>query len=176
MWIVAGVLLGLVVFSSIFGFHIGPHAHAVATVAGVAAAGFLIAIAVSGDTRAFVFFLLSADVVVSAGVGAIAWKGLTDPRLRAGHSVHSLVSREGVAVSDLEPSGIVRVAGENWSATSLNGRIPAGARIQVIQVEGVRLSVWGDNGVPRETGGAPALDERAPSANIFRPTEGTEQP
>ena len=42
MWIVAGVLLGLVVFSSIFGFHIGPHAHAVAAVAGIAAAGFLI--------------------------------------------------------------------------------------------------------------------------------------
>jgi membrane-bound serine protease (ClpP class) len=176
MWIVAGVLLGLVVFSSIFGFHIGPHAHAVATLAGIAAAGFLIAIAVTGDTRAFVFLLLSADVVVSVGVGTLAWKGLTDPRLRAGHSVSSLVSREGVAVSDLEPSGIVRVAGENWSATSLNGRVPAGARIQVIQVEGVRLSVWGENGLPRETGGKAALDERSPSADASGPLEGTEKP
>ncbi|MGP8163001.1 MAG: NfeD family protein [Acidimicrobiales bacterium] len=175
MWIVAGVLLGLVVFSSIFGFHIGPHAHAVAAVAGIAAAGFLIAIAVTGDTRSFVFLLLSADVVVSAGVAAIAWKGLTDPRLRTGRSVHTLVSREGVAVSDLEPAGIVRVAGENWSATSLNGRIPAGARIQVIQADGVRLSVWGDTGLPRETDGQSALDERSPSVDAPRPIEGTEQ-
>jgi membrane-bound ClpP family serine protease len=175
MWIVAGVLLGLVVFSSIFGFHIGPHAHAVAAVAGIAAAGFLIAIAVSGDTRSFVFLLLSADVVVSAGVGAIAWKGLTDPRLRGAHAMHSLVSAEGVAVNDLEPSGIVRVAGENWSATSLNGRIRAGARIQVIQADGVRLSVWGDNGLPRETGGQPALDERSPAADASRPSEGTHE-
>lgn len=175
MWIVAGVLLGLVVFSSIFGFHIGPHAHAVAAVAGIAAAGFLIAIAVSGDTRSFVFLLLSADVVVSAGVGAIAWKGLTDPRLRGADAMHSLVSAEGVAVNDLEPSGIVRVAGENWSATSLNGRIPAGARIQVIQADGVRLSVWGDNGLPRETGGLPALDERSPAADASRPSEGTHE-
>ena len=175
MWIVAGVLLGLVVFSSIFGFHIGPHAHAVATLAGIAAAGFLIAIAVTGDTRSLVFLLLSADVVVSAGVGAIAWKGLTDPRLRTGRSLHTLVSREGVAVSDLEPAGIVRVAGENWSATSLNGRIAAGARIQVIQADGVRLSVWGDSGLPRETDGRPALDERSPSVDTARPIEGTEQ-
>jgi membrane-bound ClpP family serine protease len=175
MWIVAGVLLGLVVFSSIFGFHFGPPAHAVAAVAGIAAAGFLIAIAASGDTRALVFLLLSADVVVSAGVAAIAWKGLSDPRLRGGHALHSLVSREGVAVSDLEPAGIVRVAGENWSATSLNGRIPAGARIQVIQADGVRLSVWGDNGIPRETGGPPALDERSPSADAAGPIEGTDK-
>ncbi len=175
MWIVAGVLLGLVVFSSIFGFHIGPHAHAVAAVAGLAAAGFLIAIAATGDTRSFVFLLLSADVVVSAGVAAIAWKGLTDPRLRGGHLVHSLVSHEGVAVSDLDPSGIVRVAGENWSATSLNGRVPAGARIQVIQADGVRLSVWGENGLPRETDGQPALDKRSPSGDASRPTEGTER-
>lgn len=174
MWIVAGVLLGLVVFSSIFGFHIGPHAHAVAAAAGIAAAGFLIAIAVTGDTRSFVFLLLSADVVVSAGVATIAWKGLTDPRLRA-RAVRSLVSAEGVAVSDLEPSGIVRVAGENWSATSLNGRIPAGARIQVIEANGVRLSVWGDKGLPRETADPPALDKRSPSVDTSRPSEGTNQ-
>jgi membrane-bound ClpP family serine protease len=174
MWIVAGVLLGLVVFSSIFGFHFGPHAHAVAAAAGIAAAGFLIAIAVTGDTRSLVFLLLSADVVVSAGVGTIAWKGLTDPRMRGAHAIHSLVSHEGVAVSDLEPAGIVRVGGENWSATSLNGRIPAGARIQVIQADGVRLSVWGDNGLPRETGGQAALDGRSPSVDTSGPSEGTD--
>ena len=175
MWIVAGVLLGLVVFSSIFGFHFGPHAHAVAAVAGIAAAGFLIAIAVSGDTRSLVF---SPSERRRRGVGGSRGdrlEGPHRPEAAAGRSLHSLVSREGVAVSDLEPAGIVRVAGENWSATSLNGRIPAGARIQVIQADGVRLSVWGDNGLPRETDGQPALDERSPSVDAARPIEGTEQ-
>jgi membrane-bound ClpP family serine protease len=172
MWIVAGVLLGLVLFSSIFGFHIGPHAHTVAAITGITAAGFLIAIIATGDTRSFVFLLLSTDVVVSTGVAVIAWRGLTDPGLR-GRTVNSLVSKEGIAVSDLEPSGIVRVAGENWSAISLNGRIQAGTRIQVIEANGVRLSVWGDQRLPQEAASSLALDKNSPSVGIPGLSEGT---
>ena len=36
MWVIAGVLLGLVVLASLIGFHVGPHAHVAAGVLGVA--------------------------------------------------------------------------------------------------------------------------------------------
>ena len=35
MWVIAGVLLGLVVLASLIGFHVGPHAHVAAGVLGV---------------------------------------------------------------------------------------------------------------------------------------------
>jgi hypothetical protein len=44
----------------------------------------------------------------------------------------------------MSPDGIVRVRGENWSATSLNGEIAAGGAVQVVNVIGVRLQVWGE--------------------------------
>lgn len=147
MWIGAGVLLGLVAVASIVGFHIGHYAHMLATAAGVAAAGVLIGMAASGNTQPLVFVLLGADAVVTAGVGTIAWKGLKDPSLRAAHHVHTVIGKEGVAVGSLDPSGIVRVQGENWTASSLNGRVEDGERVQVIGIEGVRLSVWGERGV-----------------------------
>jgi membrane-bound ClpP family serine protease len=147
MWIGAGVLLGVVAVASIVGFHIGHYAHMLATAAGVAAAGVLIGMAASGNTQPLVFVLLGADAVVTAGVGTIAWKGMRDPSLRAAHHVHSIVGKEGVAVGSLDPAGIVRVQGENWTASSLNGRIEDGDRVQVIGIEGVRLSVWGEHGV-----------------------------
>lgn len=50
----------------------------------------------------------------------------------------------GTALSILDPKGIVRVRGEEWSAESVNGTIPAGTAVQVIEVDGLRLRVWGE--------------------------------
>ena len=63
---------------------------------------------------------------------------------------------EGVTVTELAPAGVVRVRGENWSATSMHGNVPAGHRIQVIEASGVRLGVW-----PRKM--TEELEERRPS-------------
>ncbi len=148
MWFLAGALLGVVGLASILGFHLGHHAHAIAAIAGVAAAGVLIGIIGTGNTGGLVLTLLSADIVVTAGVGTMAWRGLSDPRLRATASAHSVVGKEGVTLGILDPSGVVRVRGENWTATSLNGRIEEGARVQVIGTEGIRLTVWGEEQLP----------------------------
>ncbi len=145
MWFLAGALLGVVGLASILGFHLGHHAHAIAAVAGVAAAGVLIAIVATGNTGGLVLTLLAADVVVTAGVGTMAWRGFADPRLRAGSTPHSVVGKEGVAVGALDPTGVVRVRGENWTATSLNGHVEDGARVQVIGTEGIRLNVWAEH-------------------------------
>jgi membrane-bound ClpP family serine protease len=145
MWAIAGVLLGLVVLASLIGFHVGPHAHLAAGVLGALAAAWLIVMAVDGRTAPVLWALLSADVVVSAGVGTLAWKGLTTRGANvADRHLVSPVGSHGVAVGELGPEGIVRVNGENWTAVSLNGKVRAGSPVDVLRVAGVRLEVWGD--------------------------------
>jgi membrane-bound ClpP family serine protease len=145
MWIVAGVLLGLVVLASLIGFHTGPHAHVAAAAFGAVAAIWLLVMALDGRASAVVWTLFSADVVVSGGVGVMAWSGLRWANA-TGHSYHlgRIEGTSGTAVSDLSPEGIVRVRGEEWSATSVNGRVRAGTAVQVVRAAGVRLEVWGE--------------------------------
>jgi len=161
MWVIAGVLLGLVVLASLLGFHAGPHVHALAGVLGVLAAAWLVLMAVEGRSLPVLWALLSADVVVSAGVGVLAWKGLiarggTGPM----HRLLTAEGAEGLAVGDLAPEGIVRVDGETWSAVSLNGFVPAGGRVQVIGAGKVRLEVWGEESLPG--GDAPPHPQPSP--------------
>lgn len=158
MWLAAGILLGVVVVASLAGFHLGPHAHAVAVAAGVFAAVVLIVMAIAGRATPFLWLLLGADVVVSGGVGVMAWSGLSRV-VTSGRPRRGLEGAEGVAIGDLAPEGIVRVRGEQWSAVSLNGPIAAGTRVQVIHAAGVRLGVWGEEGLPSAAGEShPQLD------------------
>jgi hypothetical protein len=164
MWVVAGVLLGLVVLAALMGFHAGPHVHAAAGVLGVAAAGWLVYMVVSGRSLTVLGVLLSADLVVCVGVAVLAWRGLSTRGLVVpGHRFLSPMAAEGVAVGDLDPQGIVRVHGENWSAVSVNGTVPAGGRVQVIGGTGVRLEVWGEEPESDGTGvhAPPAVDSHS---------------
>jgi membrane-bound ClpP family serine protease len=158
MWITAGALLGMVVLASLVGFHSGPHAHVVAGVIGVLGAAWLVFMAVEGRSAPVLWALLSADLVVSAGVGVMAWNGLSG-RGTAGHHLSSPEGAEGVAVSDLAPEGIIRVRGEQWSAVSVNGTVRAGTRVQVLRAAGVRLEVWGEDAEAVPADGAFSLDE-----------------
>lgn len=164
MWVIAGVLLGLVVLGTLLGFHLGPHGHLVAAVFGVVAAAWLVAMAIDGRSSSVLWALLTADVVISAGVGILAWKAITaDHEVGGARHLISPESAVGVAVDDLDPDGLVRVHGETWSATAVNGHVAAGTAIQVLKVVGVRLEVWGEETVD-EAGGAlgpPAATESA---------------
>ncbi|HUZ21190.1 MAG TPA: NfeD family protein [Acidimicrobiales bacterium] len=172
----AGVLLGLVVLASLAGFHTGPHGHVAAGVIGVVAAGWLLAMWASGQGRPLLYVLFAADLVVSVGVATSAWRGIAALRSRpASGAPGTLAGAEGVALSDLRPDGIVRVRGETWSATALNGHVSAGTPIQVIQADGVRLGVWGEEvlredpprqGVPAST---TAVGPVADAGDVSRP-------
>jgi len=147
MWAIAGVLLGLVTLSSIVGFHTGPHSHVFASVLGAVTAIWLLAMALGGQAAPLLWVLLSADVVVTAGVGAAAYQGIRSERtLGRGKSATSLSGAEGIAVTALDPQGLVRVRGETWSATCVNGSVPIGGRVQVIEADRVRLHVWAEDG------------------------------
>jgi membrane-bound ClpP family serine protease len=53
------------------------------------------------------------------------------------------IGASGVAVSDLDPEGIVKVQGEEWSAVAVNAPVQSGTAVQVVGRGGVRLEVWG---------------------------------
>lgn len=163
MWVVAGVLLALVVLGAVAGFHAGPHAHLFASVAGVVAAVWLIVMALVGNAHPLLYVLLGADVTLTALMSFAAWRVMSNPGSVAEHNKPpaNVEGHLGVVVSPLEPAGIVRVDGEEWTAVSLNGTVPVGGRVQVINAKGVRLEVWGEESPAL---GAPGIKEEGTSS------------
>jgi len=163
MWVVAGVLLGSVLLSALVGFHSGPHLHAAAGAIGLVAAGWLLFMAADGRAAPLLWTLLGVDLVASAGVGVLGWVGLSTRRTMPPRPP-SLAGAEGVAVTDLSPEGIVRVRGEEWSASAVNGPAAAGTLVQVLRAGGVRLEVWAEQPEvppgPGDGGGRPG-EERS---------------
>ena len=149
MWVVAAVLIAMMASAVLAGFHTGPHTHLVSSVIGVVAAIWLVIMAAEGHSLPLIIVLLIAVLLVAGGVGALAWRGLRGQAPDAADSSTSpLEGAPGKALTDLDPEGIVRVQGENWSATTLNGAIKAGDPIQVINSRGVYLEVWGESNLP----------------------------
>ena len=59
----------------------------------------------------------------------------------------TLVGRQAVARSPLDPTGMVFLDGEYWSATVEEGRVEAGERVVVVGMQGLRLIVSKQKGV-----------------------------
>lgn len=53
----------------------------------------------------------------------------------------SMVGATGIALSDLAPSGLVRVKSEEWTADAVDGSIKQGEAISVVKADGLRLQV-----------------------------------
>jgi membrane-bound serine protease (ClpP class) len=53
----------------------------------------------------------------------------------------ALVTSIGVAVTDLNPNGEIRVVGEFWQATTKDGWIKNGKKVEVVGMEGMFLIV-----------------------------------
>ena len=142
-----------------------PARHIVAaTAVGIVTAAWFVLMAVDGHSAPVLWALLSADLVVSAGVGIMAWSGLKHVSSAEGVAVRhlsSIESAEGVAVSDLADEGIVRVHGEEWTAVSVNGTVRAGSRVQVLRAAGVHLEVWGEEAEAEATPASFQLDRGA---------------
>lgn len=53
----------------------------------------------------------------------------------------SIIGSEGVVESDLMPEGFVRVRGELWKATCINGMVTKGTEITVTHINNMTLTV-----------------------------------
>jgi len=150
--------------------HFGPHGTLVAGLVGLVAAvvsGLAVETLGIGGATVLGWGLLALTVV---GSGGAIWAGRQGLRAAAALPPASEPTRlwgeDGTALSDLAPTGTVRVRGETWSAEALSEPIPAGSRIHVAEVDGLRLRVWADTtdlpGSPsRVEPGSPSRVERA---------------
>ena len=86
--------------------------------------------------------LILAMAALTAGFFAVAvGAGLRAQKQRIQTGREGLVGAIGVARSELSPEGTVFVQGELWSAESVDGVIPAGSRVRVTRIDGLRLQV-----------------------------------
>jgi membrane protein implicated in regulation of membrane protease activity len=97
--------------------------------------------------------VLWAQIAVAVVV-AVAMLGLLRPTLlqkvRAlpGYrsSVDKMIGSPGVAITEITPgTGEVKVAGEVWSARSVEGTIPSGTEIEVYRIDGAIAIVYPRN-------------------------------
>jgi len=84
-------------------------------------------------------FALITMFLVSLVIRARRNKVLTGPA--------GMIGEMGVARTALEPEGQVQVRGEYWDAVA-SSSIPAGARVRVLGVSGLKLQVEKTAGVP----------------------------
>lgn len=160
MSLVALILLVMVAVLVAGGLHTGPHGLAGSGVVGIlASVGLLVALGVAftRDVTVAAWALAGGTALVSVGALGAGALSLGGARRHGAGSSPSLWGADGTAVSELSPLGTVRVRGETWSAESLSGTVAKGASVHVAEVEGLRLRVWSDQGVPA---GAP---EEAPA-------------
>jgi membrane-bound serine protease (ClpP class) len=67
--------------------------------------------------------------------------GIRAQRRKPVTGVEGLVGEQGIAIQDLAPTGQVRIHGEIWKASTSGAPIPAGSAIEVVQAEGLSLTV-----------------------------------
>ncbi len=67
--------------------------------------------------------------------------GLRAQRQKALMSRQALVGATGIAISDLDPQGVVQVQSETWTATTVSERVNAGETIEVMGSDGLYLQV-----------------------------------
>ena len=103
-----------------------------AAVAGVTFYG--VAVPVEGSLAATLF-------IVAVIVALIFYEGIKAQFRRVKTGKEALIGAQGVATSELNPKGEIRVMGEFWEATAKDKTIAAGQAVEVVSLEGVYLVV-----------------------------------
>lgn len=138
----------LVTAFALFILDIKAPTHGALTAAGVASLiiGALVMFnpaTVTGFPRISIPLVVATSVITGGmffGILLFALRAQRSP-IRTGRE--SLAGRTGMAVTELNPRGLVQLGGEQWSAELVEGAEPApyGARVRVERVEGLRLIV-----------------------------------
>mgnify|MGYP005847153361 CR=1 FL=1 len=98
-------------------------------------------------------WMIVAMTAITVGLFVFAvGAGLRAQRLPVAVSVREVVGARGVAVSVLNPLGVVRSQGEEWSAVTDGPPIEAGEAVEVLRLEGNTAIVRRVGPVPSEEG------------------------
>jgi membrane-bound ClpP family serine protease len=154
-WAIGAVLAALLILTSVLCAHAGGHAWLVPVPAFAVAVIWALTAASGKWSSATTWWLAVASAAMSAGAVLVAGTAVKQRIAGARSVAPPLAGAGGSAITALSPTGVVRVAGETWTAESVSGPLPAGAPVHVVSVRGLRLLVWSEMGtVP----GADALE------------------
>ena len=114
------------------------------SIAGIASLvlGGLVLFDPAGGVRVSPFAIVPVAAFMALFFGFVVARALAMRHLPAAQGPQAIVGREGVVLpGGLDPEGIVRVAAEEWKATSSEGPIREGSRIRVLKLDGLVLTV-----------------------------------
>jgi membrane-bound serine protease (ClpP class) len=116
----------------------------------------------SGGVRVSPFAIVPVAAFMALFSGFVVAKALAMRHLPPAQGAEAIVGREGVVLSGgLDPEGVVRVAAEEWKATSSAGTLPEGSKIRVVRLDGLVLTVEPVAAEHAPAGGAmPAKESR----------------
>jgi len=140
---IAGVLLILLAFL-LFIIDLKAVTHGVLTTGGIIAMtlGGLLLIDTGFLAEGINIPLLLITVLVIAGIFFfILQKVITARRRPYAAGEESMLGAVGSVREPLDPSGMVFLQGALWQATSTSGPLPAGTKVRVVAVDGLRLRV-----------------------------------
>jgi membrane-bound serine protease (ClpP class) len=109
----------------------------------------------AGGVRVSPFAIVPVAAFMALFFGFVVSKALAMRHLPPAQGPQAVVGREGVVLAGgLDPDGVVRVAAEQWKATSPTGPVPAGSRVRVTKLDGLVLTVEPLEPEHAPTGGA----------------------
>ena len=85
--------------------------------------------------------LVISAVLAAALFAFVVYKVAETKMLKAKTGAEALIGAEGVAITDLDPNGEVRVLGEYWRAKTAKKTIKKGEKVVVVGKEGLVLIV-----------------------------------
>ena len=96
----------------------------------------------AGGVRVSPFAIAPMAAFMALFFGFVVAKALAMRHLPPAQGPQAIVGRDGVVLAGgLDPEGVVRVAAEEWKATSAGEPIPEGSKIRVTSLDGLVLTV-----------------------------------
>jgi len=93
------------------------------------------------NARVSWWVIVPVAVLAAGFFGLLLTSLLKARRLPVKMRTRALIGQIGVVTTPLTPIGVVHIASESWSAVSTSGPVPAGTRVIVVDVDGLRLKV-----------------------------------
>ncbi|MEM2229426.1 MAG: NfeD family protein [Ignisphaera sp.] len=90
-----------------------------------------------------VYIVIGGILAITSIMGYTAYKAVQTVRKKRISLEQQLLSSIGIAKTDIreENPGVVYVLNEEWTAYSVKGVIPAGSRVKIVRIDGLKLYV-----------------------------------
>ena len=87
------------------------------------------------------WLIIGVAAVIAFFIFSIVSSMIRARRLPGALGTYNMIGKHAVARSPLDPTGIVFINGERWTAISIEGRVERGETVEVASIDGIKLKV-----------------------------------